>query len=794
MTELRDHESKRLLALRNVSLFYEQSETPVLSNIDFEIHEGESVLFLGPSGCGKSTLAMLCANLIPQAIEARVLGEIERARELSAPGGVGYVFQDPDAQFCMLHVADEVAFGLENLRIAPDAMDLRIQSALRATNLDVAFAAEHTAFSGGMKQKLAIASALALDAKLFVFDEPTANLDPASSRLVFERIAELHRQHRSMIVIEHKFDPLLPVMDRVLLFDASGRIYRSGDTQTVVREEWEWLIEVGVVAPWKLRPTERLQTFPAHSFIKNHPLRSKDVAPAISIVNGAIRFGEHTVWRDVSLTIAKGSFTAVVGPNGAGKSTLLQVMRGLIPLSSGQAQVFLQPVEKWNKREFAKAVAYCFQNPEYQFIYERVGDELADRLLEDEIPEQVLHLLLEFGLEGCEKNSPFALSQGQKRRLSVAAMVKDEHEIYLLDEPTFGQDAKTQQMIVDHLVRLQEQGRTIVLTTHDMDLVGRFADQVIVVAEEHILYEGPPQGLFRDRELMHRAHLLDECMTLVEEAYPLVQSAKLEIPKFEDKQGREEQILLQQRQSFLQKLNPGFVLLASLAVTLVAMFAHTIAQALAMLLLAVFLMAALAWLSPWQILKRLFPFIGFYVLYVWSLTAFAAVGPHTQTFHFLFYRLSWTGFYDGVVLALRMLSAVAFGALFLASADLADFIVALSKNFHIKPKFAYGMLAGIRVVPLFQAEWIKLKQARQLRGKDVRLSFLRPVTYALPLLSQAIRMSERVAIAMEARGFQGAVAADAKARTYYRKVSIHVWDYLYFLVLVTVAIALLILV
>ncbi|MCI0181959.1 ATP-binding cassette domain-containing protein [Sulfoacidibacillus ferrooxidans] len=787
-------ENESWLSLQHVSITYDQSDAPVVSTITFAMNDGESVLFLGPSGCGKSTVAMLCAGIIPQAVEAKVEGIVTRHSSLTEPGGIGYVFQDAEAQFCMLKVGDEIAFGLENMQVAVHNMTARIADGLQKASLDVSFAETHTTFSGGMKQKLAIASALAMDAKLLIFDEPTANLDPTSSRIVFEQIGVLHQQGKSMIVIEHKFDILLQYMDRVVLFDEHGQIHRVGETRQVIADEWEWLVQVGVVSAWKERP----QFLMAHDAFYPHLVQESDhqimpdatCPPVISIRDGSVCYGEQTIWSHLSLSIEKGSFTVIVGPNGAGKSTLLQVMRGLTKLTSGRVEVLMQEVRKWNKKQLAKAVSYCFQNPEYQFIYERVCDELSDRIVGEDVPEDILLLLDQFGLADHAQHSPFALSQGQKRRLSVAAMVKTEHEIYLLDEPTFGQDAKTQQAIMDRLLHLHKEGRTIVITTHDMDLVRRFATHVIVVAQGGLLFDGSPNELFANRECMREAHLLDD-LDMDREKITTRQHV---VMNHDPLHLERRNVRAWQKRTIGMTLNPAWLLLSTLCVTVVAIFAHTVEQGVALLALTIVLMMVIANLNPIQIAKRMSPFIGFYLLYVWSLTAFAAVGPHTPTFHFLFYRLSWTGFYEGVVLALRMLSAVGFGVLFLSAVDITDVIVALSKNFFVQPKFAYGILSGIRVVPLFQSEWTKLKQARQLRGKEARLSFMNPVTYALPLLSQAIRMSERVAIAMEARGFIGDVATNPHVRTYYRDLRVRYRDYAYFITLIGITIILLVIV
>jgi energy-coupling factor transporter ATP-binding protein EcfA2/energy-coupling factor transporter transmembrane protein EcfT len=827
-----ENRGNRLLSLRDVAVSYPGDDKPVLSGIDLDIHTGESVLFLGPSGCGKSTLAMLCAGLIPGALEADVTGEVWRHPGLSEPGSVGVVFQDPETQLCMLEVGDEIAFGLENQRVPRDQMKERIAEVLRHRELDVDVTAQHVHFSGGMKQKLAIACALAMDPLLLVCDEPTANLDPHASRQVFAELVDLHRRGQTFVVIEHKFDPLLPYMDRVVLFDRAGQIHRVGPTRQVLAEEWEWLREIGVVAPWKGRP-EWLGGSPMQVgtgsalMVRDHAERGgaetadapsesvESALPAVRLTNARLAYGTQVVWDQVNLGIPQGSFMAIVGPNGAGKSSLLQVIMGLTKLTSGRVELFGRPLADWSRRELTQAAAYCFQNPEFQFIYERVADELANRVVVDDVPDEVRRLLAEFGLAGTEKKSPFSLSQGQKRRLSVAAMLREPHRLYLLDEPTFGQDAATQAILLEKLAERHREGATIVLTTHDMDLVRRYATQVVVVADGGICFVGSPRELFARPDVLSRAHLLDD-VTVVAPEEPSESTSWLTSPRlpsskpasagpvptvvstdYVDASGSassadyagsagsaaaarstgERRPLW--RRPPAARINPAMQLLACVCAILIAMFVHNLRQGIGLFTGVLVLMMGLAWLGPWQIIKRLSPFLGFYAVYVWTLTAYAKVAPGTPTFDVLWYHLSWPGFWAGLVLALRMLSAVALGVYVLSSVDITELLVAFCKNLHTPPKFVYGMLAGVRYLPLFQSEWTKLKQARQLRGRDARWAVLRPAVYALPLLSQAVRMAERVAIAMEARGFHGDAARHARGRTYYRDVQLRPLDVAY---------------
>ncbi|MBX5437436.1 MAG: ATP-binding cassette domain-containing protein [Alicyclobacillaceae bacterium] len=814
-----------LLRLQGVTVAYEDVNHPALRDVDFELRRGEAVLFLGPSGCGKSTLAMVCAGLIPAAVEAVVAGVVERSPRLDRPGAVGYVFQDPEAQFCMLQVDDEIAFGLENQRCPRPDMLRRMRPALAEAGLDVPLAARHTAFSGGMKQKLAIASALAMEPELLVFDEPTANLDPLATRHVFDTIARLRAAGRSMIVIEHKYDRLLGAMDRVVLFDAAGRVFRTGPAQEVVREEWGWLVKTGVVAPWKEPPpgavgagTAPRAGWPGTDACErsSRPAGAKTTGcgeeQAVCIRAGCLRYGDHTVWQNLNLSIPRGSLTALVGPNGAGKSSLLQVIAGLQRLTAGDALVLGRSVSSWPRTELAKAVTLCFQNPEYQFIFERVADEIAGRVVGQAVPAEIRAALADFGLAGCEQQSPFGLSQGQKRRLSVAAMLREDHEVYLFDEPTFGQDAATQQALMDRMAALHQAGKTVILSTHDMDLVRRYATHVAVLADGGLLYFGRPDELFARPDVLKRAHLVDDQADSSADLAPPVLSSEPRLAAGgigggEQRLARvdmtgsgapngcaDEQPVRQaglRPRAPARRLNPAVHLVAIVVAMFVAIFARTLPEGVAMFLLPCLLLMGMAWLGPWRVFKRLSPFLGFYALYVFTFAAYSAHPPGSRSIHVLWLQLSWAGLYTGVVLALRMLGAVAFAVLFVSSTEITDLIVSLCQTFRTPPRLAYGVLAGVRFMPLFQSEWRKLRQARQLRGKDARFAIVRPVTYALPLLSQAIRLSERVAIAMEARGFRGEAAMSSRGRTYYRKTDVHWWDWAYLAGLTLVMVGLL---
>ena len=771
------------VSVQHLSVTYPGQTDPVLQSVDFSLYEGEAVLLIGPSGSGKSTLAMVMAGLIPDTVEAMVTGEMVRAEVVDRPGAIGYVFQDPEAQFCQLSVGQEIAFGLENLGRDPLSMDARIQKALGLAGLSIDPEAPNYALSGGMKQKLALASALALDPALIICDEPTANLDPESTSLVFAQIAEMVRQHRTLLVIEHKFEALLNIIPRVALLDREGRLYRTGPTPEVIREEWDWLLSQGLIPDGMQPDFDRAQVVAQHGTegaLGPELLRLDRVQFSYAKKRLQKRLKRHNqpitmAIDDVSLTIRGGEFVAIVGPNGSGKSTLLSLLAGIKKPTKGLVTTPPSTVE------MPVPVAFGFQNPEHQFIYERVIDELGNRYVGDQVPHEVTALLEEFYLTGHAEMSPFALSQGQKRRLSVAVMVRDPHAAYLLDEPTFGQDAGTQKKIVERLERLQAEGRAVVLTTHDMDLVWGHATRVIVLVEGKILFDGSPQSLYHEPELMRVAKLLVGADSHATESISAAPK-----PRFI-------QVDRRQSESFLGQLNPGLKLVTTILVMMLSIFATHIWQGVLLGVIPVLLMWLAARMTPWQIAKRMAPFVIFFAFYTWTLTAYSRVGPHTPTVWFLWFRLSWVGLHNGLVLAFRMLASVAFGVVYVSTTDVTGLVVSLTRNFKVVPKFSYGSLAGIRVFPLFEEEWNKLRQARHLRGKEVRRSpITRIVTYALPLMTQAIRIGERVAVAMESRGFRGRVAGDPKARTYYLDTPVKPKDGIYLAAVVLACLSILI--
>ncbi|NHN30239.1 ABC transporter ATP-binding protein [Paenibacillus agricola] len=470
-------------------------------DLSVELYSGQKVLLLGPSGCGKSTLLQVLTGLIPQAIEVPM-----KCDDIQIPASWGYVFQDPDTQFCMPFADEEIAFVLENLGVPREAMRELIQQCLHEVGLP--FEEPHVpiaSMSQGMKQRLAIASVLALQPEVLFLDEPTSLLDPEGTRAVWDTIKKVG-QHKTIIIVEHKIDEIIDFVDRVLLFNAEGEIIADGAPEPIFAEYKTELRRYGIWYPgvWadytesvaSTMLTQRQQD------LESKLLPARDTIRDLAVLKDFVGYQGR---REVKITAAHvaieaGEWITVVGYNGAGKSTLLQALMQLIPTSGSYT---LKGKQVHSFKDVKDTVAYVFQNPEMQFVANSVLDEAAFGYRADGQPDPVGRaeaLLAEFGLQGKLQLHPYQLSLGQKRRLSVATAMVKQQQMLLLDEPTFGQDAANTFAILEKLENWRRQGTTIVMVTHDLEVVRHFATRVWLVEQGVLAADIHPDVYLRDTE------------------------------------------------------------------------------------------------------------------------------------------------------------------------------------------------------------------------------------------------------------------------------------------------------
>lgn len=542
------------LKATNVSVRYPFQKTPTIQDVTFDLEQGERTLILGPSGGGKSTLALALNGMIPYAIESEMQGEItvdgfslRKWNRKETAKRIGILFQDPSSQFCMLHVEDEILFGMENVGVAREEMTQRATDVLKRVGLEAYRHARLDELSGGMQQKLGLACLLALDPDVFILDEPTANLDPQSAEDLLHlciRLAE--EEDKTLIVIEHRPDPLIDRIHRVLVLDAYGNIIADRDPRSLFQNEQPLLKDAGIRIPTVCEAASRLSekgmswpTFPLNMDEWTSGLQKKGVQPWIKKEKEAkssdpssryprlelnditFAYDQHPVLRDVTLSVYPGEWMALLGPNGSGKSTLTKLMIRLLEPSNGTILFDGSPLERYTMKDITQRIGYVFQNPEHQFIADTVEQELAfdiRRIVKDK-DEQTrrIRLWLErLNLWPMRHQNPFTLSQGQKRRLSVATMLSRDQDILILDEPSFGLDQFHTDEILQRLQTLKREGKTIITITHDMASAARYADRAVVLLDGSIPFSGTPDRLFTQRSLWQPASLQPPLSTRLE--------------------------------------------------------------------------------------------------------------------------------------------------------------------------------------------------------------------------------------------------------------------------------------
>ncbi len=452
---------------------------------------------------------------------------------------VGYVFQDPESMFATLYVADEIAFGPENLSVLPQEIKDRVDDLLDLTQLEEQRGRLVWALSGGQVQKLGLAAVLAMQPEMIVLDEPTSNLDPAATNAIHQLVLTLRQSGKTVLLVTRELDEFLAQADQLLVMQ-EGRMIASGAPKEVLLQHGKFMIEtlgiwlpetaeIGVelhgraedaVPQIPITVDETVEILRHYRFHPPHecePPSTVKISGGETVISaGNLSFaypGGNYALRDVSFDIHLGEMTAIVGRNGAGKSTLAKLMTGLLKPQEGELHLFGKPAEKWNIQDLSNHIALVFQNPEHQFLTDTVLDEIEYSLLARGMqdPQEIEHnaedMLSTLEMQGFEKTHPFALSAGCKRRLGVATMLVGKPQVLVVDEPTYGQDKHLTHILMALMKRIQAQGIGVVMITHDMHLVQEYTERAIVMSEGQILFDGTPQSLFEDSSILTAANL-----------------------------------------------------------------------------------------------------------------------------------------------------------------------------------------------------------------------------------------------------------------------------------------------
>ena len=487
------------VSVRDFSFRYRKEQPLILRDLNLDFSTEERILILGPSGGGKSTLLLTLLRLYTAFDVYYDRGGIyyddRPGEELSRKDMLkffGVVFQSPSHQFCLQYPEDEAAFGLENLQIDPSKMqDIIDRSFLRfgfrKKNLPI------QTLSGGEQQILAAASTTLLESRMLVMDEPTAHLDPPGRKRFRSSLESWLTGERGFLLVEHHIDLWLDLIQRVVVLDEKGRILFDEKGTEVLTREKSLLSQMGVWLPRERNFVNGMTLNGLSPFREVAPVS----VPALEFRNAGIGYGDNSIIHELDFLVGKGEMVALIGKNGCGKSTLLQSLIGLSQLHRGDILLdgdsYRIPKKILRMKD---APAYLFQNPEHQFIYPTVQEEVRKASLSSANAKDTEFSLLEkLRLSEKRHQNPFTLSGGEKRRLSLVSILTGDHSLYLLDEPTFGQDAKTARELVQLIKELHEEGKTIVMVSHDLPLFYGLLNRVVVLYKGGIVFDGSPSDL-----------------------------------------------------------------------------------------------------------------------------------------------------------------------------------------------------------------------------------------------------------------------------------------------------------
>lgn len=533
---------KPMIEFKDFSFKYRAQTEPTLHHINLSIMPGEKILIVGPSGSGKSTLAHCINGLVPFSYKGENTGSLlidgKDPKALGIFGLsqiVGTVLQDTDGQFIGLTVAEDIAFALENELTDQQEMKKRVETVAKEVELLPLLKHAPGELSGGQKQRVSMAGVMVDNVKVLLFDEPLANLDPATGKKTIKMIDEIRRdRNATVIMIEHRLeDALFCDVDRIILIN-EGRILADMSTDELL--SGDYLMTAGIREPLyvtalkhagcRLTKDDGLSHCSSMNITpyveklrewnQEHPSKGvkNDSDVVLQVENVSFAYHEEEpVLQSVSFVLHKGEMVSIVGKNGAGKSTLSNLICGFIKPDAGKIYLDGEDIEPLSIKERGEIIGLVMQSPNQMISKPMIKDEVALGLRvkgipEAEIEERVKETLITCGLYEMRNWPVSALSYGQKKRVSIASILVMHPKILILDEPTAGQDYRHYTEIMEFLKKInKEQGITIVMITHDMHLMLEYTNRAIVLADGKLLADDLPSRVLTNEEITDAAYL-----------------------------------------------------------------------------------------------------------------------------------------------------------------------------------------------------------------------------------------------------------------------------------------------
>ncbi len=518
-----------MIHIHRLTYSYPGSSRPALDRISLDVPEGDFVLVAGPSGSGKSTLLRCLNGLVPHFTGGTVTGSITVSGHEPITEGpqalsrvVGFVFQDPESQFVVDHVEDEIAFALENAAVPPTEMRLRVEEVLHLLDLAPVRDRALDTLSSGEKQRVAIATALAFRPRVLALDEPTSQLDPQAAEDVLQALVRLNQDLNLTIVLaEHRLERVLPYVDHMVYLSESGDCALSGPPRRVLRhmDLTPPLVTLAKELNWEPLPLTVKQGRGFAARIQDPDPGTRACANRRRIRGSSKSGGAEAILHDshfavrnlyfayngrpvlqgVDLGIAPGELVALMGRNGSGKTTLLKCIVGLLMPERGEIRMNDASLLGRPTADICLKVGYLPQDPGDLLFADTVADELNITLhnhdLLDDPPVAPSQLLERLELAGVAHRYPRDLSVGQRQRVALGAVTVTRPRLLLLDEPTRGLDYPAKRQLVGLLREWQSQGTSILLVTHDVELVAQAADRVLLLSQGEIIADAPPHVL-----------------------------------------------------------------------------------------------------------------------------------------------------------------------------------------------------------------------------------------------------------------------------------------------------------
>lgn len=533
---------KPIIEFKDYSFKYRSQVEPTLRDINLAIYPGEKVLIVGPSGSGKSTLAHCINGLVPFSFTGDCTGSLKIKGQNPADLGifglaklVGTVLQDTDGQFIGLTVAEDLAFSMENDMVERQEMHRRVEEVAETVNVTAFLDHAPNALSGGQKQRVSMGGVIVDDVDILLFDEPLANLDPATGKQAIALIDQIQKEkNTTIVIIEHRLeDALYRDVDRIVVV-GEGQIV--ADVKPAELLATNILVEQGIREPLYLtalkyancqvKPEEHPEhvetmALDVHKDKLQNWFSQVSLEERVPLENPVLKIeGLHfsyepgkPVLRDINVTIHKGEMLALVGKNGAGKSTLASLICGFYAPQAGHIYLQGEDISSLSIKERGEKIGFVMQSPNQMISKPMIFDEVALGLrvrgvAEEEIKERVNETLKICGLYPFRNWPVSALSFGQKKRVTIASILVMNPEILILDEPTAGQDYRHYTEIMEFLKKInQELGITIVMITHDMHLMLEYTDRAVVIADGELLADDKPCNILTNQEIADKAYL-----------------------------------------------------------------------------------------------------------------------------------------------------------------------------------------------------------------------------------------------------------------------------------------------